>query len=367
MRDQERDVPAGVGGTAMEDMKCIRSDKKKSRLRRGAGLWLAASMFVATAAEVTAPSLGYLPVGGKIQSVDGIPAAAHLATVVNAPEFAMIATAGEVALGVDTASGAVTLISGGEAHAISGIDANPVAIALSPSGTVAAAWFAEGRGQAIALEAGAAVQSANVPFLSGAPESFVVSDAVSEQGIWIAGAWSAGAYALGPNAEVLALPVNTGVFAFASGELALVAADSSTLWEVSAPAQGFDATTLADLRSWQDDGTAPQPGQRSKTGNRGRVAAPPAGVAMDSEWVTAALRNGKVVRLARDSQGTKAPTVSDCHCSPDGLTPLRGSVYRLAGADATQATLLYDEQRDRIWRVQPAPVQVDAAAQGGAQ
>ncbi len=365
MRDHKGRSP---GGKPVENMGHIESDHKTNRMWRETGLWLAASLFAATAsAQVTAPSLGYLPVNGKVQPVDGIPAAAWLADAVVSPDFSMITTAGEVALGVDASTGTVTAISGGEAHAISGLDPNPVAIALSPSGTVAAAWFAGGRGQAIALDPGAPVQTSNAPFLSGTPGSFAVSDEVGDQGIWIAGIWNAGPYALGPNAEVRALPVNPGVLAFASGELALIAADSSTLWELASPSEGFDATAVADLRSWQDDATVADPGQRTRTGNRDRVAAPPAGVAMDSEWLTAALPNGKIIRLARDTQGNAAPTVSDCHCHPDGLAPLRGPVFRLAGADATQPTLLYDQERDRIWRVQSAPVRIDIASQGGAQ
>ena len=115
---------------------------------------LRASCFLAVAgaacAQVGAPLMGYLPDGGTLRTMSGIPAAGSVgAAIAPGGVFSRIEVAPDQtkALAVAADTGAVMLytMSSGASVAVQGVASAPDRIIFSPSGTAAGLWFSNTR------------------------------------------------------------------------------------------------------------------------------------------------------------------------------------------------------------------------------
>jgi hypothetical protein len=274
-------------------------------------------------AQVGVPVLGLLPDHGRILPVNGIPAAASIAPALDfGGEFVQIAISArqDFAMVSSADTGAVLLAyPNGTTTPVAGVATYPDGIWLSPLGSSAVLWFASPRLLEIVsgLPGSPVVRQVNATFLSASSSDVPASLAVSDDGAWGAGAWPSGVWGFGPNGEVRSLLPGNRAFALAfyAGREDLAAATRAGIYSVSDVGGSAAISTLYSAPTGQGpSGLTPSPsGLGISTDNQRLVMADSAGGV-----VTVILSSGVAARM-------------DCGCSPDGVFPMGGSLFRITG------------------------------------
>jgi hypothetical protein len=298
-------------------------------------------------AQVQSPVLGYVPDGGSVRLMLGIPASGTIgAAVPAASQLAQTAVApsGRFALAVTGDGQAVVAILGGAeaqlqpiADAIAGADR----ISLSPSGTSAVLLnSSNGSAQVISGLPNAAIVARSITF-SASPSSLAVSD----DGEWVVAVSGEGAIAYGPSSQPAPLPVEGAVsaLAFLNNSRDVVTTTASAVTLISDVSGSASAVTLHAAAA-----DAPAP-----TESPIAIA-----VSADNNHIVLMEPSGWIGHLNR---ATGAISVTDCQCAPTGLFSLGGSVFRLTGVDGGSAKV-FDASTDSVWFV-PQALEVAGGAQ----
>lgn len=293
--------------------------RRKNVLRTGLLCVLAA----AASAQVRGPVIGYLPEGGALRTLYGIPAAGWVGDplAVDRPlSHIEMAPDQSRALALATDTGALLLLTpatGATAH-VNGAASGADRIVFSPSGTAAALWFsAVDRIQVVTgLSTTPSVRDIDASFLAADPASFAVSD----DGQWVAGAWSSSVYAFGPDGRASLLPVagpaEAVCFFHGRADVAVI-----TATQVVLVADIGGAVVPNVIYTKPSD---PPPADPS--------TAPPVEVAVgfavsfDNRYLSIA---GNLGFLATFDLTAGSSVGADCHCSPSGLVGMGGSLFRL--------------------------------------
>lgn len=294
--------------------------------------------------QIGGPVLGYLPDGGSLRTMYGLPAAGAVGAALNtgraltvsavspSQNFALgvAADTGELLLVIPSAGGSVAAVS-----SVSGAAAGASRIVLSPDGTAAAAWFSStGYIQVIrGLPGSPAVREINASFLGANPAALAVSD----DGWWVAGAWAQGLYAFGPWGQLTALPAEGAVTALSFfHRRADIAVATAT-----------QAVTIVDI-----GGSAVPTVVWSIPADPAQPAAPASsalgmGVSFDNNSVVMTSSSGGLVTINL-AAGTSAR--ADCGCVPAGIFGLGGSVFRISGLNSG-AVKVFDTATGDVWFV----------------
>ena len=304
-------------------------------------------------AQVGAPLLGYLPNGGHIQPIYGVPAAAGIAPALNyGRDFELIAVSPlqDFSLVSDASSGAVLLaLSTGTTTPLPGVSPRPDRMVLSPSGSAAALWFSSSSHLQIVsgLPASPTVRDVDASFLGGGltgtrPRAGVrdtpATLAVSDDGQWMVGAWSKGLYAFGPQGEVapLTVPEPPSALAFFAGRQDLAIASAVHIYSITGVGGANAVSTL-----YTDDGLNPVG----------------LAVSSDNARVVLAQKSGILLTLNLSAGSTSSV---DCGCTPEGVFPMGRALFRLTGINGGAFKLL-DASRGEVLLV---PLGPDAQAGG---
>jgi hypothetical protein len=297
--------------------------------------------------QLTGPVLGYLPDGGSLRAINGIPASGSVGAALTAarPLAAVQAAPSQAfALAVADDNGEALLVtpradgSSVQLASVAGVATGASKIVFSPNGTAAALWFsATGHIQVLTnLTSTVAVRDIDASFLGG-----LSTLAVSDDGQWAVGASSSGVSAFGPDGSVRGLPVDGGVqqLAFFHGKTDLA---------VFAPTQ---VVTIADI------GGAATPtvlwSQSAADAAASNPVAVGLGVTADNAFLTIVADNGF---LDTFNLATGIGINADCGCKPLGLSGLGGSVFRLTGIDAGALKIFDAATNDVLFVPLAAPV-----------
>ncbi|HEV2198964.1 MAG TPA: hypothetical protein VGR73_04025 [Bryobacteraceae bacterium] len=302
-------------------------------------------LFAGTAlAQVSGPVLGYLPVGGTLRTMYGIPASGAIGPLMRAGRGfskAVASPSGSFAL-ASTESGAVAALSPADGESLRAAiipDAMAGDIHFSPNGS-AALIASGGRLQVIGgLPAfPAVIRTLDVSFLGGASAL-----AASDDGQWVAGVFGGLVYALGSSSQVIALPAPAGVtaltFFHGTGDLAV--------------------TTASQIAKISELGGSPAVSTIFGSSNGPAPPESPMALALTSD-------NGRIVLLEPDGGigqvdlKNGAISTAKCGCTPQGLFGLGGSVFRLSGLSGGSVKV-YDAASGNVWFV---PLAL-AGAEGG--
>jgi len=298
-------------------------------------------------AQLGGPIIGYVPEGTQIRTMYGLPAAGAIGAAINpGRDFAQIVISPQqnFAIAVDAATGDVLIVKPASVSAINGVGSNPSFIAVSPTGTSAALWFAAtGQMQIVTgLPTTPVVSTLNLSFMNASPSAMAVSD----DGQWAVGLFSGGATAFGPNGQAIPLQTDAGILATSffhnSHDLAL--------------ANSARATIITDV------GGANQPGVLYDYSTQSLLPRG-IGVSFDNQLALVANGGGKLVDI---SVANRTATVVDCGCSPTGVYGLGDALFRLNGTGGPSAMgrtgprpelKLFDAAAGAVWIVPPALVQ----------
>jgi hypothetical protein len=302
--------------------------------------------------QISGPVLGYLPEGGSIRTMYGLPAAGAVGAALNTGRALTLSTVSpnqNFALGVAADTGELLLVipsadgSAAAVSSVSGAAAGASGIVLSPDGSAAALWFSStGHVQVInGLPGSAAVRDIDASFLGADPTALAVSD----DGQWVAGAWTQGLYAFGPAGQVTMLPVDAPVTALSffhrRADVALATATQAiTITDIGGGA------TPAVVWSMPVDAA---PG--------GSLLA--MGVSFDNNSVVMAWDSGGLVTVNL-AAGTS--TSANCGCAPAGAFGLGGSIFRLTGLNSG-ALKVFDSATGDVWFVPLAATSTDGGQQ----
>jgi hypothetical protein len=297
-------------------------------------------------AQVGAPVVGFLPDHGHIFAISGIPASASIAPALDfsGVQFLQIAIAPRqnFALASRLDTGAVLLaFPNGTTVPVAGASAYPDAIAMSPLGSAAVLWFASTRLLEVVsgLPASPMIRQVNASFLSTSGDA-PASLAVSDDGAWGAGAWSSGVWGFGPNGEVKNLLGGTRAYALAffAGREDLAAAALNAVYSVSDVGGSAAVSTLYQAPTGQSpSGLAPAP-----TG---------LGISTDNQRLVMADDSGGILTLNLSS-GVATPAT--CGCSPGGVFPMGGSLFRITGLTGS-AFRMFDAAAGSVFLAPLAP------------
>lgn len=276
------------------------------------GVIVTALLPMAAWSQVGTPLLGYLPAGGYLLPVNGIPASASIAPAINfGGQFIQIAVSPhqDFALVSSAATGAVSLAyPNGTATPVQGLAAYPDRIAISPSGSAAVLWYASARKLEIVsgLPASPNVRDADATFLKDGSGDLPAALGVSDDGAWGAGAWPTGVWAFSANTSRRLVSDRGYALAFYSGRDDLAVATRSGIYSVT---DVGGSATVSTLYSSQ------------------RLATP-AGLAIsaDNQKLIMADRAGSIVTI---DSATGASNQTSCGCTPEGAIPMGGSVFRI--------------------------------------
>jgi hypothetical protein len=306
-------------------------------------------------AQVGGPILGYVPDGSTIRPMYGLPAAGAIGAEIAEGGWAQIAIspAQNFVVATHADNGEVLLVNlvQPSVTSISGASASPDILAISPSGTSAALWFqSTGHLQTITgLPNSPVLRDIDASFLHASASGIAVSD----DGQWTVALFSTGLYAFGPTAQVIPLQTDPGILAVAFFHT------NHTL----ALATAARATSITDV------GGANQPSvlfDYSQQSLSPRALA----VSFDNSQAVIADSTGKVVNI---NVAASTANIVDCGCSPAGVFPLGGSVFRLTGVPGPARNALersgsrpdlkvFDASAGAVWIVPPA-----LSAKGGRQ
>jgi hypothetical protein len=298
-------------------------------------------LYVPALAQVSRPVLGYLPDGGRIRPVYGLPASAAVGSAFDqGRDLARIAVSpGQdyvLATAADT-SEALLIAPGGPAVHLDGVAAGADRIVMSPGGSAAALWFsATSHLQIVSgLPSAPSVLDIDAAFRGAAPDALAVSD----DGQWLVGAWPDGVYALGAAGQVNRLPLNVNV-SDAGGASALAFFHRRQDLAIATPTV---ILTITDVG-----------GSAVPTVVYDSTASPlsPLAIAMsfDNRRLAEADRAGSVLSVDLSSG---VPASFDCGCTPEGLFAMGGSVFRLTGL-APGVVKLFDAATGDVLFVPPA-------------
>jgi len=315
-------------------------------------------------AQVAVPALGLLPNQGQILLVNGIPASASITGAIDfgaaTGEFLQIAVSPRQNFALVSAAnnGAVLLAyANGTTSPLTGVAAFPSEIAMSPQGSAAVLWFASSRLLEIisGLPGSPAVRLINASFLSGQTSDVPASLAVSDDGAWGAGAWSSGVWAFGPNGETRNLLPTADrtqgerayALAFFTGTENLAAATRTGIYSVSDVGGSAAVSTLYGAQSGQSPvGPAPSPSGL--------------GISTDNQRLVMTDNAGGILTLNLSSS---AVTQMNCGCSPSGVFPMGGSLFRITGLTGS-VFRIFDATAGSVFLVPLAP---SAATPGSGQ
>lgn len=304
-------------------------------------------------AQVGAPVMGYVPEGGMIRIMQGIPAAGIVSSAFDVGrELSLLEAAPNQSLAVGTAAGSgealvVILDANGSTVRITGIagaTAGATRIVFSPSGSAAALWnSSNGHLQVVTgLTSTPTVRNIDASFAGGNPGAIAVSD----DGSWAIASWGRQVYAFGPDSSVKVLLVSGAVqtlcFFHSSANVAVVMTGQ--------------VVTISDIGGgavpkviWTEPGDAPASTDQFAVG---------VGASFDNSRLTVVANTGLLFTF---DMATGEGRGADCNCAPAGLAGLGGATFRLTGTNAG-ALRVFDAATNEIWMV---PLAV--AADGGQQ
>jgi hypothetical protein len=305
-------------------------------------LFLLAVISKLATAQLGGPVIGYVPEGGTIRPMYGLPAAGSIgAAIASNRDLARIAISPSQTFAVATTAdnGAVMVFKPSSGlTAITGAGANPDIIAISPHGLSAALWLPlQNQLQAISgLPDSPVVRTIDASFLNASPLSIAISD----DGQWVAGLWSTGVYAFGPSSQAVSLQTDPGVVALAffhnSHSIAL--------------ATSARATSIADLGGGM---------QNSVLYDYSSNPLSPRAIALsfDNSHAVIADSTGHLLNI---NVASASASTALCGCSPQGLYGLGGGLFRLNGtaapgrSGARTELKLFDANAGSTWIVPPA-------------
>jgi len=292
-------------------------------------------MFAGTAfAQLSGPVLGYLPDGGTIRTMYGIPGSGTIGPAMSAAQTfnkAVVSPRGAFAL-ASTDSGAVLALSSADGNSLVPApvqDAIAGDIQFSPNGS-SALISNGGHLQVIGgLPAFPMVwRTLDVSFLGG-PSALAVSDDAH----WVAGIFGGLLYALGSSGQAIALPAPAGVaaLAFFHGSDDLAVTTASRILKISGIGDSPAASKIFG------NATDPVPSEA------------PIALALTSD-------NARIVLMEPDggigqvNLTSGAVSTARCDCTPQGLFGLGGSVFRLNGL-AGGSVKIFDAASGNVWFV----------------
>jgi hypothetical protein len=315
---------------------------------------------IAAYAQVQGPVMGYLPDGGSLRTISGIPAAGSVgAAITPAGAFSLIQVSPDQsqALAVAAGTGAVMLytISSGASVAVQGVASAPDRIIFSPSGTAAGLWFSSTRHFQLlnSLSATPAVNDIDFAFTESDPASLAVSD----DGQWVVGAWPFSTYAVGPSGNAIVLPVSGAAeavsFFHQKNDVAAITPNQVILINDIAGAVSSNV-----IWSKPDDPPPADP-----------ATAPPVEVAVgfalsfDNRYLSVA---GNLGALSTFDLTAGTSVGVNCACSPAGLYGMGGSLFRLTSLTGG-VVKVFDASTNEVWFVPLAISTSASAAVGGPQ
>jgi len=312
-------------------------------------------------AQVGAPVMGFLPEGGAIRLMSGIPGAGSVGAAVTA-DVALsrieISPNQSQALAVAAGSGAVMLYTiGGSSVAVQGVASAPDRIVFSPSGTAAGLWFSGTRHFQVlqSVSANPSVQEIDFSFTGSDPSGLAVSD----DGQWMVGAWPFSVYAVGPDHNAIVLPVSGAAEAvcFFNGRNDVA---------VLTPNQVILITDIAGAVApnviWSKPNDPPPVDP---------ATAPPVQVAVgfatsfDNRYLSIA---GNLGALSTFDLTAGTSIGKSCDCMPTGLSAMGGSLFRLTGLIDGAAKVFDVSTNEVLFVPLAAPVMpANAGTEGGLQ
>lgn len=315
-------------------------------------------------AQVQGPVMGYLPDGGTLRTISGIPAAGSVGVAINpGGAFSRMEVSPDQtqALAVAAGTGAVMLyrIDSGASVAVQGVASAPDRIVFSPSGSAAGLWFSSTRHFQLlnSLSASPSVSDIDFSFTGSDPASLAVSD----DGHWMVGAWPFSTYAVGPSGNAMVLPVSGAAEAvcFFHGRNDVAAITATQVVLVTDMA---GAVSSKVIWSKPDDPPPADP-----------ATAPPVQVAVglaasfDNRYLSIA---GNLGALSTFDLAAGTSVGLNCACSPASLYGLGGPLFRLTSL--TDGVLkVFDASTNEVWFVPLAtptpPPSSASAANGGPQ
>ena len=187
-------------------------------------------------AQVTGPTLGWVPFGSRVVPIYGLPGAARITDAPASAALGLIAVSPrqDYVLATSLATGeTLRIVPGVSSTPIPGAAANPGRIVISPKGTAAALWFDSTSHFEIisGLPTTPSVLDLDATFLGAPPSAMAVSD----DGQWLAASWPAGVYAWTSDTSVRQLDPDPGVvsLAFLAGQSNLALATSSRVFSIA--------------------------------------------------------------------------------------------------------------------------------------
>jgi hypothetical protein len=333
---------------------------RKTMLRASCFLTLAGAAW----AQVGGPVIGYLPDGGTLRTISGIPAAGSIGDpMISGGMFSRIEVSPNQtqALAVATGTGAVMLytIGSGASVAVQGVASAPDRIIFSPNGTAAGLWFSSTRHFQLLsnLSATPAINDMDFSFTGSDPTALAVSD----DGLWMVGAWPFSLYTIGPSGYATVLPVNGAAEAvcFFHGRndvAAITASQVTVITDVTA------AMTPNVIWSKPNDPPPADP-----------ATAPPVEVAVglamsfDNRYLSVA---GNLGSLSTFDLTAGTSIGVNCACDPANLYGVGGSLFRVTGL-TDGVVKMFDAASNDVWFVPlatpPSPPATASAANGGPQ
>jgi len=335
---------------------------------RGRHTMLRTCCFLALAgagwAQVQGPVMGYLPDGGTLRAMSGIPAAGSIGVAITpGGAFSRVEVSPNQtqALAVAADTGAVMLytIGSGASVAVQGVASAPDRIIFSPSGTAAGLWFSSSRHFQLLsnLSASPAINDIDFSFTGSDPTALGVSD----DGLWMVGAWPFSLYTIGPSGYATVLPVSGAVeavcFFHGRNDVAAITAN-----QVTVITDITGAMTPNVIWSKPHDPPPTDP-----------ATAAPAEVAVglatsfDNRYLSVA---GNLGSLSTFDLTVGTSIGVNCACAPANLYGLGGSLFRLTSL-TDGVVKVFDAASNEVWFVPLAttatPPSTASAANGGPQ
>ena len=335
----------------------------------GRDAMLRASCFLALAgaawAQIQGPVMGYLPDGGTLRTMSGIPAAGSVGVAITpGGAFSRIEVSPDQtqALAVAADTGAVMLytIGSGVSVAVQGVASAADRIVFSPSGTAAGLWFSSTRHFQLLnrLAANPAIRDIDFSFTLSDPTSLAVSD----DGQWMVGAWPFSTYAVGPSGYAIVLPVEGAAEAvcFFHGRndvAAITASQVSLITDI--------AGAIAPNVIWTKPNDPPPADP---------ATAPPVQIAVglatsfDNRYLSVA---GNLGALSTFDLAAGTSVGLNCACEPASLYGMGGALFRLTSL-TDGVVKVFDASTNEDWFVPLAvpplpPPSTVSTANGGPQ
>jgi len=306
--------------------------------------------------------MGYLPDGGGLRTISGIPAAGSVgAAITPGGVFSRIEVSPDQtqALAVAAGTGVVMLytISSGASVAVQGAAPTPDRIVFSPSGTAAGLWFSSTRHFQLlsSLSPSPAVKDIDFSFTGSDPTSLAVSD----DGQWMVGAWPFSLYADGPSGYVTVLPVSGAAeavcFFHGRNDVAAITAKQVVLISDIAGAVAPNV-----IWSKPDDPPPADPAAAAPVELAVALA-----TSFDNRYLSVA---GNLGSLSTFDLAAGTSIGLNCACSPAGLYGMGGALFR-ATSLTDGVVKVFDASRNEVWFVPIGvpPSSIDSAANGGPQ